>query len=290
MKILIIGASGLVGGNCYTYFSDKGENVVGTHLNFPDKYTIYLDTVQIDSKSNQPFFDLNFQPEAIIHCGALTNVDYCEKNVDESFLKTVVSAHNVVELSKRYKAKLVYLSTDYIFDGKNGPYTEEAIANPLGVYGKHKLEAEESIVKSMEDHLILRVTNVYGDEIRGKNFISRIIDNTLSNKILELPVDQFATPINAMDIARAAYLLIKDDKRGVYHLGSTDYYNRYHLAYKVKSYVNAAELTLVPKYTHELNQPAERPLRGGLLPIKFLSEYPDFLFSNVDEYLSEKIK
>lgn len=289
MKTLVIGASGLVGGNCLTYLLDKGETVVGTHLNFPDKQTVYLDTVSINSELNNSFFNLNFQPEAIVHCGALTNVDYCEKNVEESYQKTVISAVNVVDLAKKYNAKLIYLSTDYIFDGIDGPYTEDAITNPLGVYGKHKLKAEEWIKSSLDDYLILRVTNVYGDETRGKNFISRIIDNTLSNKVLELPVDQFATPINAMDIAKAVYLLIKDDKKGIYHLGATDYYNRYHLAYKVKTYVNATELTLIPKYTEDLNQPAKRPLRGGLLPVKFLQEYPDFLFSNVDDYLAEKI-
>ncbi|HAK80316.1 MAG TPA: NAD(P)-dependent oxidoreductase [Runella sp.] len=290
MKILVIGASGLVGGNCLVFFKEKGWEVVGTHLSFSENQTIYLDTSDIDSALNEAYFNLSFIPNVIVHCAALTNVDYCEQHEEESYKKTVASAKNVLVLAKNYGAKLVYISTDYVFDGKNGPYIESDIPSPLGIYGKHKLEAEELVKNELEDYLVLRVTNVYGDEARGKNFISRIINNTLSNKVLELPVDQFATPINAKDIAKVIYLLVMDNKKGIYHLGSTDYFNRYHLAYKIKKSVNTTELTLIPKYTNELKQPAQRPLKGGLLSFKFLTEYPDFIFSNVDDYLSDKIQ
>jgi dTDP-4-dehydrorhamnose reductase len=139
--------------------------------------------------------------------------------------------------------------------------------------------------------LIIRITNVYGDEIRNKNFISRILTAIQKGEALEmvLPSDQFATPINAGDVAKAIYQLVEASKGGVYHLGSTDLYNRFQLFSKVvdhfPSYTNYKVRQVA---TADLAQPAKRPLLGGLLSPKFLAEFPDFRFSNVDDYLSRK--
>ena len=288
MRALVIGASGLVGGNCLSYFRDKGWDTVGTHLSYTTSDTVYLDTTNLTIDNNKNFYDLDFTPDVIVHCGALTNVDYCEQHQEESYLKTVISAQNVVVLSQRYNSKLIYISTDYVFSGDGGPYTESAIPSPLNMYGQHKLLAEQIVQEQQPDNLIVRVTNVYGDEVRGKNFVSRIIDNTLSNKRLELPSDQFATPINALDIAKAIYLLVTDDKTGLYHLGSTDYCSRFQLASRVKKYVPNSDIDLIPKLTDELNQVAIRPKQSGLQTLKFLAEYPQFLSTNIDDYLSTK--
>lgn len=284
MNVLIIGASGLVGGNCLTYFKQKGWHTIGTHVSYSTDATIYLDTTNISSEKNNLFNELDFVPDTIIHCGALTNVDYCEENQEESYNKTVVSAQNVLHYAKRHNSKVVYISTDYVFDGENGPYTELAETNPINIYGQHKLLAEQCI-QQLASSLIIRVTNVFGEEQRGKNFVSRLINNTLSNKRLELPTDQYATPINALDIAKAVYLLVRDKQEGVYHLGSTDYVNRYQLAFRVKQFTPDSEIQLIPVKTHKLNQAANRPKQAGLLSIKFLSQYPDFTFTNIDDYL-----
>ena len=112
---------------------------------------------------------------------------------------------------KKYNSKLVFISTDYIFDGHNGPYDEDAPSSPLNVYGKHKLAAENLVKANIKDHLILRITNVYGDEERGKNFIARVVAQIVEgNKLtLKVPSDQFASPINAYDIAQCLHLLLK---------------------------------------------------------------------------------
>src|SRR5690606_13806975 len=152
-----------------------------------------------------------------------------------------------------------------------------------------KLFAEQLVLKEATAPLVLRVTNVYGDEIRGKNFVARIVQQCKDQQqlTLNLPYDQFASPTNAADIARAMFLLLRDEKTGIYHIGSTDYMNRAELALRVLKYFPNASFQLNPMSTTALKQPAARPLRGGFVCVKFKSEYPDFLFTNVDDYLNK---
>lgn len=288
MKVFISGASGLVGGNCYRFFKEKGWEVIGSHFSYPLSHTVYFDSLHPE---NPDSFDIQkFQPDVIVHCGALTHVDYCEDHVEESYQKTVKSTENLALIAKECNAQFIFISTDYVFDGENGPYAENAATNPLSVYGKHKLEAEDRVKSIVDKFLIIRITNVYGDEVRGKNFIARIVQQCKEQQpiTLKLPVDQFASPINAWDIARALFLLIRDNKKGLYHFASTDYLNRVSLALKVLSYYPEASYNLQTFTTKELQQAASRPLLGGLIPYRFLHEYPDFEFSNVDHYLMTK--
>ena len=291
MKIVIIGGSGLVGSNCLRYFSSKGDlETVGTHLTYPTKETVYYNALEPAHPKN---FDIEqFNPDAIIHCGALTNVDYCETHEDESYRQTVVSTQNITDISKVNNWKLILISTDYLFDGANGPYTEDEPANPLNIYGKHKLEAENYVRAELEDYLIVRVTNIYGDEARNKNFVSRILVRVQNEEQIDLKLanDQYATPVNAWDIARACHLLLKDKKRGIYHLASADLMNRCELADKILSYFPGTAYSITPVSTSQLDQPAKRPLRSGLNPGKFANDYPDFIFTTLDDYVASKVK
>lgn len=289
MKIFVSGASGLVGGNCLKHFTEQGANVIGSHLTYATANTVYFDTL---NPSHQDNFDIiSFKPDVIVHCGALTHVDYCETNVAESYEKTVQSTLNLISIAQQTGAKLVLLSTDYVFDGKDGPYKETDTPNPLSVYGKHKYEAEMAVTNSGLNYLILRVTNVYGDEIRNKNFIARILEQCIQGQELKLklPYDQFASPTNAWDIARAMWQLLVNNKIGTYHICSSDFMNRVELAMKVISYFPNAQYQLEAIDTLSLNQPALRPLIGGFVKEKFVREFPEFTFSSVDNYLQSKM-
>ena len=290
MRLLIAGASGLVGGNCLDYFSKQHDTkVIGTHFSYPTAKTEFFDTLNLDNPDN--FNVHRFKPTHILHAGALTHVDYCEQHPEESYKQTVQSTLNIVQIANALNAKLIYISTDYVFDGKHGPYDESAHTHPLSIYAKHKLEAEEIIRKEIENWLIVRITNVYGDELRDKNFISRLVNACHNGEqlSLRLPVDQYATPINALNLAQALWLLLKEEKTGIYHMAGTDYFNRVQLADKVLSYFANHKVEVIPCSTSELNQPALRPLQGGLKAHKFLYEFPWFRFESVDNYLSKKI-
>lgn len=289
MKVFIAGASGLVGSNCLKHFTEQGWDVKGSYFSYEVPSTVFYNTLDIQDTNN--FDVVSWGPDVIVHCGAMTHVDKCETKPDESYKQTVQSTINLLTVAKQCGAKFVYISTDYVFDGVDGPYKETAPVNPLSVYARHKLEAEQLSLSELEHTLVLRVTNVYGDEARGKNFIARIIDQCKNNQklTLKLPYDQYATPANAWDIARAMYLLLRDEKEGIYHIGSTDYLNRVELALRVLKYFPNAEYDLLPMSTSELNQPAARPLLGGFITLKFSSEYPTFLYSNVDDYMKQKV-
>ena len=290
MKIFISGGSGLLGGNCHQHFTERGAEVVATHFTFPTDNTAFYDTLHPELPDN---YDVRaFAPDVIVHCGALTHVDYCETHVEESYEKTVVSTKNLIQLANEIGAKMVYISTDYVFDGEDGPYREYDAVNPLGVYALHKLDAEQLVLAQANQSLVLRVTNVYGDEIRGKNFVSRIVDQCMKGLklTLKLPYDQYASPTNAFDIARAMYVLLQDGKEGIYHIGGTDYMNRVELALRVLAYFPEAAYDLIPISTEALQQPAKRPLLGGFIKMKFSNEYPEFLFGNIDTYMKEVMR
>ncbi len=289
MKIFIAGASGLVGSNCLKHFKEQGGEVVGTYYSYATENTSYFDTLNLDNPKN---YDVkSFAPDVIVHCGALTHVDYCEANLDESYEKTVLSTLNLIKLAKSLNARLVFISTDYVFDGKAGPYAETDAVNPLSVYAKHKLEAEQAALNADANNLVLRITNVYGHEERNKNFVSRIIEQCKAHQklTLKLPVDQYATPVNAWDVARAMYLLLQDGEHGIYHIASTDWMNRVELAMNILKYFPRAEYELIPITTAVMQQPAARPLLGGLLKNKFSDKYPSFIFGTVGDFVRAHI-
>jgi dTDP-4-dehydrorhamnose reductase len=265
---------------------DPDFTVIGSHYSYETKGTVYYNL--FDPQSSD--LDLaEFKPDVIVHTGALTHVDYCETHEKESYHHTVESTEIALDLAVKYQAKFVFISSDYIFDGENGPYDENAATNPLSVYGKHKLMAETAVIGSGLDHLILRITNVYGKEERGKNFVAFLVKTALSgeSKTLRLPVDQFATPVNAADIARALCLLLKNTKTGVYNLASDEYLSRVELARKVLAHFPDAAIDVDPVLTKELGQAAPRPLRGGLTNDKIKHEFPGLTFGTVDDYIKE---
>lgn len=275
----------MVGSNCMRHFAEQGWDVQGSYFSFEIPGLVYYNTLEPAHAGN--FDVMAFKPDVIVHCGAMTHVDACETQQEESYQQTVHSTKNIIGLAQNCGAKLVYISTDYVFDGEHGPYAEDAPVNPLSVYAKHKLEAETTGLQDLPDTLVLRVTNVYGNEARGKNFVARIVQQCKDGQklTLKLPYDQYASPANAWDIARVMYVLLRDGRQGIYHVAGTDYMNRIELAMKVLSYFPNAEYDMIPMSTAEMQQPAKRPLLGGFVKKKFSDEYPEFMFGNVDSYM-----
>jgi dTDP-4-dehydrorhamnose reductase len=150
------------------------------------------------------------------------------------------------------------------------------------------------ITKQLANYLILRVTNVYGQELRSKNFISNLVAKIYSgDKIdLKLPIDQFATPIYAGDIAKIVIKLILTNKVGYYNISSSDYFSRFQLGLFIKNIVNFSQdnISLKPVKTEELNQLAKRPLNGGLINSKLLNDFPELKFTTIEYFINKIIK
>ena len=292
MNILIIGASGLVGNACFDLFHSKyGESVKGTYRNYisPKHKFEYFDP------SDNVSTDILLQNwDVIINTAALTNVDLCEREIDKSYKETVISTKVIVDKVKifNHKVKMIYISTDYVFDGVNGPYHEESIPNPINIYGKHKLEAEKLISDNFHNYAIVRITNVYGEEDRNKNFIARLILQLKEANTFEIktPTDQFATPVYSYDIARVIDVIIEKKQNGIFHAAGSDYFNRFQLVSKVLEYFPRHNVNLIPLKTSSLKQDALRPLHGGLINSKLYEFYPEFIFVNIDTYLKKIIE
>lgn len=288
MKVIIIGASGLVGSNTLKHFKSEGVEVIGTHFSYETDQTHFYNTLNLSDTENYSIDE--FQPDVIIHCGALTHVDYCEENESESEKKTVQSTKNLLSIAKRNHAKFVYISTDYVFDGQDGPYSEDAIPNPINIYGRHKRQAEKLVEESGLGFLILRVAKVYGHEEREKNFIARLAKGIEDTGKIEWNAftDQYTTAINALDIAKALFLLLSKKKEGIYHLGYGEYMNAYEMVMKVVNHYKTAKAEIGKITKDDFQQTASRPPNGGLKNKKFLKDFPDFEFTSIEDYLEER--
>lgn len=264
--ILIIGASGLIGYSLYEHFS-KEYSVIGTYNTHKFNDLIQLNLL---NKIELEKILRKFKPKIILLSAALTNVEYCEKEKNECWTQNVIAPLNLIKLIKNSSINLVYYSTDYIFDGKNGPYSEEDSPNPLNTYGKSKLETEINIRQNLTNFLIIRTTVVYGWEHLGKNFVCTLIKSVQSGRTIKLPKDQIGTPTYTENIAEVTLELIKLDKQGIYNVSGPQLMDRYSFALIVANVFNLNKSLIEPVNTSELNQIAPRPLNAGLKINKLL--------------------
>jgi dTDP-4-dehydrorhamnose reductase len=203
-KILITGANGQLGKALQEVL--KNEEVLFTDVDEMD----ITDKTQVNSIFNQ------FEPTILIHGAAMTNVDGCEENPELARKINTNGTKNLVEACKKHNCQMIYISTDYVFDGtKKESYTEEDKTNPQSVYGKTKLEGEKAVLE-LSNSYILRTSWVYGE---GKNFVRTML--ALSEKIAEIKVvdNQFGRPTYALDLAKAIYDIIKKQPEpGIYNV------------------------------------------------------------------------
>ena len=261
MKALVIGASGLVGSYLIQTCHQRGWQVTGTYHNFAQPNFLPLeitDKVAVRSLLQQ------LQPNVVFLPAFCSNVDYCEQHPEETYQINVVGCLNVAQATRDVGAKLVFYSSDYVFNGENGPYQETDQPDPICVYGRQKLEVEEKISELLDDYLICRIAWVYGQEEQGKNFVLRVISTLKNNQIIRVPQDQIGSPTLANDIAEASCRLVEVGAQGLFHTTGIDCMNRYQFALKVAEVFGLQTDTLVPVMTSEFNQVAPRPLKCGM--------------------------
>lgn len=257
---LVIGSCGLIGEHLMRTSINKGLDTVGTDFAYKDT-ALFIDIRQVNTirtvlRENKP--NIIFLPAAI------PNVDYCELNPLESYATNVEGVYNVVTEANIIGAKLVYFSSDYIFDGKDGPYCEEDTANPINEYGRQKLIAEHHIALHSKNYLIIRTTVVYGCERQGKNFIYRLLKTLQNKEIIKVPMDQMGNPTYAPNFAEAVIELANQRITGIYHVVGPDRINRYDFAREAAKIFGLKEELIQPILTSDLRQPALRPLNAGM--------------------------
>jgi dTDP-4-dehydrorhamnose reductase len=220
-RLLVVGGSGLLGGNLSLMGAAEFEVIATYCSNEVDMENVdflQLNLANVDEVSKIE----HAHPDYVINCAALTNVDYCEEHPDEAYSVNVTASVRVAEAAKRCHARLVHISTDAVFDGTKGDYSETDPAKPLSVYGRTKLEAEAKVLTVYPDSCVVR-TNIYGWNKRAKDSLAEWMLNKLESGN-ELPAlkDVFFSPILVNDLAEHLFELMEGDYAGVIHVAGSE--------------------------------------------------------------------
>jgi dTDP-4-dehydrorhamnose reductase len=206
-----------------------------------------------------------WRPDVVYLPASLTNVDYCELHPDEAYEINVAGVCNVVRATKDVGAGLVYLSSDYVFDGSCGPYAEGDPARPICVYGWQKLLGEHYIALHASRFLVVRTTVVYGWESQGKNFIQRLVESLRKGDRVQVPLDQVGSPTYGPNLAEAIVELVEKGCQGLFHVVGPKLVSRYDLAVAAAGAFGLDPAMVVPVSTRDLGQAAPRPLNAGMV-------------------------
>ena len=262
---LIIGASGVIGRHLYDYCKKNNIDAVGTYYRNSYctewvKFDLCTDDLEVicDKKLSGSI------PDAVIMCGANASIDSCKKDENASRMLNVVGTERVLEQANRIGTKIVFLSSEAVFDGKKGRYSEDDIAIPITLYGSQKLEIEQRILEKYDDYLIFRISRAVGSRFGEKDIFDEFYKK-ISNQdeIICLKNQSFClTEVN--DIAQAIVKALKKDMKGLYHLSSDNYISRYKLANFYADQIFGGYERIVEKEYNELPFIDNRHIYGGL--------------------------
>lgn len=276
-RILITGCHGLLGQKLVeTFTRQSGYTLKLTSI---EKKSFFqetsLDYVPLDITSRNAVKGVveEFHPDVIVNAAAYTDVDGCEKERELAWRVNVGGVENLIAAARSSQAKIVHISTDYIFDGTNGPYSEEDTPNPLSYYGKTKLASENALRGDDVPYTILRTMVLYGmaRNIRS-NFVLWVATSLRDGKHIQVVDDQTGNPTLADDLAYAILKVVELEKTGVYNVCGQDLISRYNFAVKIGHVFGGDEKLITPIKTSDLHQPAPRPLSSGFVILKASTE------------------
>ena len=246
MKVLIIGSEGMLGHDLVDTLS--AENEISTTT---------IDTLDITdiNKTIKTVKEIN--PDVVVHAAAFTNVDGSESNQDLAYKVNVLGTRNVAVACSEADSALVYICTDYVFDGTKGsPYYEYDQTNPLSVYGKTKHLGEVYIRDILNKFYIVRTAWLYG--FHGPNFVTTMLNLAKTNDTISVVSDQIGSPTYTVDLANAIAQLIKKPAYGIYHVTNSEHCSWYEYAQEIFD-IAGIDIELKPVTTEEFGSPAPRP-------------------------------
>jgi len=220
--------------------------------------------------------------DRVFLAAGMTWVDGCEADPELARRINCDAAGVLATAARRHGATFVYFSTEYVFDGRAGPYSETDAAYPRSVYGRSKLEGEQAVASADPEALILRTTVVYGPEVQGKNFAYRLVGELAAGREIQVPDDQISSPTYNRDLAAAALCLCGLGECGVWNVVGPEVMDRYTFAVRVARALGLPDDRIRPVKTAALGQPAERPLRAGLKIDKLESRLGRSVMRGVD--------
>lgn len=206
MKVLVTGYHGQLGYDVVKLLEKQGEEVLGAtreHFDLTDEARIKE-------------FILSFKPDVVVHCAAYTLVDKAEDNQELCYAVNVLGTRYIAEACNEVDAKMVYISTDYVFDGNSSkPYETDDKVSPVNYYGETKLQGEEEVMKILQNHFIIRISWVFGEN--GNNFVKTMLRLAETRNELNVVGDQYGSPTYTKDLALLIAEMIRTDQYGIYH-------------------------------------------------------------------------
>lgn len=272
MKILITGANGLLGQHLLKLLLDTtAHDIIATGKGEP-RYVIqdsrlhYYALDITDGMAVDLLFE-KLQPDVIIHCAALTQADECELNPIKAWEINVTATRFIVDTAKKINAFLIFISTDFVFDGMSGPYKEDDVLNPVSYYGSTKVAAEKAVAESGLQYAIVRTCLLYGNILFGtrSNVVSWVKENLELGKKIKVVSDQWRTPTYIEDLAKGILLIVEKKAIGLFHISGKDFLSPYDMAMATADYLHL-DKSLIEKVDASIfTQPAKRPAKTGFI-------------------------
>jgi dTDP-4-dehydrorhamnose reductase len=272
-KLLVIGDTGLVGSKVASMAAAAGYESHGTHNARESLIPRSVQLNIVDRNATMSLFE-QVRPTAVVNTAALHNVDYCETHREEAEKVNVEGTRNLTDAAAKYGSRLVHLSTDYVFDGFAGHYTEEDQPHPLHYYAETKLESEK-IASQVPSYAIARPSVIYGwnpleasgvASSSGKtiNFAMFVLDKLTKNEPVKAVRDQYSSPTFADNLAQAILKLARLHENGVFHTAGRTCMSRYEFAVKLAQLFDYHKDLIQPVYTSDFKQAAQRPKNSCL--------------------------
>ncbi|WP_227357664.1 dTDP-4-dehydrorhamnose reductase [Haladaptatus salinisoli] len=263
MRLLVVGANGLLGSNVVTVSQDRDIDVVGTYHSTKPSFDIPL--TKFDIQNTQQFDELlnHYTPDAVINCAAMTDVDACEENSEQAYAVNCDAPRALAERCAKHDVDFVHVSTDYVFDGTTAsPYTEAATPSPLQVYGGSKRKGEKEVIAVNKETLITRLSFVYGihgdtNELTG--FPAWVRNRLKNGEQTPLFTDQRITPTRAGQAAKTLIELLTAKRTGLYHVACRSCITPYKFGTQIRDRLNIQEELLSEGSQDDVDRSAARP-------------------------------
>ncbi len=234
-----------------------------------------------------------FKPDAIVHTAAMTNVDQCEDHKEQAYLMNVTAVAYLINACEKFDVQLIHLSSDFVFDGENGPDSEEAETCPVSYYGQTKVEAENLLKASSIRWAALRTIIVYGivSDMSRSNIVLWAKGALEKGNPINVVYDQWRMPTLAEDLAEGCVLAVEKEAQGIYNVSGKDFMSIVEIVEKVADFWKLDKTLIRPISSDSLNQTAKRPKRTGFVLDKTISElgYNPHSFAEGLELLSKQM-
>ena len=262
-KIFLTGGTGLLGSTLVRTVPEEFDLVASYVKNavIMDRGRASFTEIDITNKAMVLNIFDEVKPEVLIHTAAIANVDYCETHKDEAWSVNVGGTANLLEACDKHGTKMVFTSTNAVFDGENAPYSEEDEPNPINYYGKTKLEAETLVRKRREDHAVARLMTMYGwnNPSERQNPVTLLLSKLTKGDEMRMVDDIYNNHLLADNCADALWAIVKLDKDGIYHIAGKDCISTYKLALEVADVFELDKNLIKPVESDFFKFPAPRP-------------------------------